>query len=69
MKPELTSLSTLEFQIMLIKNDHSRSVELVAVLFSLLVSSSCEDGQLDTLQDTGGFERVQKRAAPSETER
>lgn len=54
---------------MLIKNDHSRSVELVAVLFSLLVSSSCEDGQLDTLQDTGGFERVQKRAAPSETER
>ncbi|XP_040544060.1 uncharacterized protein LOC419250 isoform X1 [Gallus gallus] len=31
--------------------------------------NSCEDGQLDTLQDTGGFERVQKRAAPSETER
>lgn len=69
MKPELTLLSALEFQIMLVENDHNRRVELVAVLFSLLFSSSCEEGKLDALQEMDGFERVQKKFAPGEMER
>lgn len=62
-------LSTLEFQTMPVENDHNRSVKPVAVLFSLLFSSSYEEGKLDTLQEMDGFERVQKKIAPSEMER
>lgn len=41
----------------------------VAGLFSLLVSSSCEECRLDALQETDDFERVQKNFGPAEVER
>lgn len=42
---------------------------LVAGLFSLLVSCSCEERKLDALQETDEFERVQKNFGPGEMER
>lgn len=42
---------------------------LVAVLFSLLVSSSCDERKLDALQETDDLERVQKNCGPCEMER
>lgn len=69
MKPELTLLPALKFQIILSRNECDRNVELVAVLLSLLVSSSCEERKLDALQETDDFERVQKKFGPGEMER
>lgn len=42
---------------------------VVVVLFSLLVSSSCEERKLDALQETDDFERVQKNFGPGEMAR
>lgn len=41
----------------------------VAVLFSLLVSSSREERKMDALQETDAFERVHKNFSPGEVER
>lgn len=41
----------------------------VAVLFSLLVSSSREERKIDALQEMDGFERVHKTFGPGEVER
>lgn len=69
MKPELTLLPALKVQIILSRNEYNMNVELVAVLLSLLVSSSCEERKLDALQETDDFERVQKKICPGEMER